>query len=284
MTSVNQEHGQPLVPSAVREDGEVMARSDSAPPVAPQSSAPGGYRPGYEIAAERILEFIAEEHLRPGDRLPTEKNLADAVRMSRTIVREAVKILSALGRISVQKGRGIYVAEPNATLWRESNSQFLPTDVKQLDEMFEFRRFTETTTSRLAARRATPAQVRALREAAQHTVDVAEGGEIDEFTRADERFHGAVAAAASNMLLAASVDAVQRLQRQVHIIGLAGVAAGSTVEAAQQHLAIADAIAAGDEDQAALLMAAHIDTTWQQFKQEIHDSIFASRSGSPAGG
>ena len=126
----------------------------------PPSGATGGYRPGDEIAAERILEYIAAERLRPGDRLPTEKDLADAVQMTRTVVREAVKILSALGRISVQKGRGIYVAEPGTALWRESNSQFLPTDLHQVDEMFEFRRFTEITTARLAAQRATPTQVR----------------------------------------------------------------------------------------------------------------------------
>ncbi len=240
----------------------------------PPSGAAGGYRPGYEIAAERILEYIAAERLRPGERLPTEKDLADAVQMTRTVVREAVKILSALGRISVQKGRGIYVAEPDTALWRESNSQFLPTDLHQVDEMFEFRRFTEITTARLAAQRATPTQVKALREAAQQTADAAQADDIDAFNRADEQFHGAVGTAASNMFLSSSVDAVQRLQLQVSVLGLAGAAAGSTQVAAQQHLAIAEAIADGDDDHAAQLMSEHIDVTWQQFKQRIHHHLF----------
>ena len=161
-------------------------RSERSSPA--QTSAEGGYRPGYEIAAERILEYIVRARLEPGDRLPTEKDLAEAVGMSRTIVREAVKILSALGRISVQMGRGIYVAEPEAAQWRESLSHFLPTNLRQMEEIFEFRRFVETTTTQ----RATPAQVQALREAAQLTADAAREGDLEAFNRADEKFHGAV--------------------------------------------------------------------------------------------
>ncbi|MET9268113.1 FCD domain-containing protein [Kribbella sp. NPDC003557] len=249
-------------------------RSERLSSAEQQGAADRGYRPGYEIAAERILEYIVKARLEPGDRLPTEKDLAEAVGMSRTIVREAVKILSALGRISVQMGRGIYVAEPEAALWRESLVHFLPTDLGQVEEIFEFRRFVETKTTELAAQRATPAQVKALREAARLTADAAAQGDLEAFNRADEKFHGAIGDASSNMFLSASVDSVQRLQRQVSVIGLAGVAGGSTVVAAEQHAAIAAAIGAGDEQQAVALMIEHIDTTLEQFKQEIHSRVF----------
>ena len=69
------------------------------------------YRPGYEIVAERILEFIAESRLVPGDRMPTENDLAQQLDTSRAVVREAVKILSALGRVRAHKGRGLFVAD-----------------------------------------------------------------------------------------------------------------------------------------------------------------------------
>jgi DNA-binding FadR family transcriptional regulator len=256
-----------------------LTRSDPSSSAAQQPSS-GAYRPGYEIAAERILEYIVREHLEPGDRLPTEKDLADAVQMSRTIVREAVKILSALGRLSVQKGRGIYVAEPEGALWRESFSHFLPADLRQVDEMFEFRRHIETATARLAAQRATPTRVKMLREAAQQTADAAARNDIEAFGRTDEMFHGGIGAAASNMLFSATVDSVQRLQRQVSIIGLAGVAGGSLMVAAEQHLAIVEAIASGDEEQAVTLMAEHIDMTLRQFQQEIRHRIFPSDDAS----
>ncbi|WP_217708885.1 FadR/GntR family transcriptional regulator [Nonomuraea rhodomycinica] len=234
----------------------------------------GGYRPGYEIAAERILEYIVRERLEPGDRLPTEKDLAEAVQMSRTIVREAVKILSALGRVSVQKGRGIYISEPEGALWEKSFSSFLPADLRQVDEMFEFRRTIETATARLASQRANPAQVKALREAAQQSADAAESDDLDAFVHADETFHKAIAAAAGNVFLAETVVSVQRLQRQVSVIGLAGVAGGSLRVAAEQHLAISAAIAAGDESRAVECICEHIDTTLQQFQREIRHRLF----------
>ncbi|WP_214322689.1 FadR/GntR family transcriptional regulator [Nonomuraea sediminis] len=250
-----------------------------------QPQEPGsetGYRPGYEIAAERILEYIVSAGLRPGDRLPTEKDLADAVQMSRTVVREAVKILSALKRLSVQKGRGIYVAEVEDAPWTQSFSQFLPADLGQVDQMFEFRRHIESATTMLAAQRAVPTQVKALREAAQLSAEAAARDDHEGFNRADERFHHEVAAAAANMFLLATIESVQRLQREVSIIGLAGVAGGSLVVAADQHLAIADAVASGDEERAVMLMTQHIDMTMAQFQAEIRHRLFPHDEGTHA--
>jgi GntR family transcriptional regulator, transcriptional repressor for pyruvate dehydrogenase complex len=72
---------------------------------------------------------------------------------------QAVKILSALGRVRAQKGRGLYVADDEGMLgtgrWE---SFFLPTDLDHISMPFEFRRAQEMETSRLAARRATPAE------------------------------------------------------------------------------------------------------------------------------
>jgi GntR family transcriptional repressor for pyruvate dehydrogenase complex len=191
-----------------------------------EHNQPTSYRPGYEIAAERILEYIVVEELAPGTRLPTEKDLADAIQMSRTIVREAVKILSALGRLSVQKGRGIYVAEPSDPLWQESFARFLPADLDQVYQLFEFRTCVETETAKLAAERANPGQVTALQEAVRRGAVAAATGDIEGFSAADESFHAGVSAAAGNMFLAANVESIQRLQRQTTIIGLSGLPAG----------------------------------------------------------
>ncbi|WP_328332922.1 MULTISPECIES: FadR/GntR family transcriptional regulator [unclassified Streptomyces] len=243
-----------------------MARSEKTPSPA---GAGGAYRPGYEVAAERILEYVVQEGLQPGVRLPTEKDLADEVQMSRTVVREAVKILSAIGRLSVQKGRGIYVAEPEQSSWQASLANFLPADLRQVDELFEFRRHVETTTANLAAQRATPTQVKAVREAAHRSSLAAEQGDIEAFNSADEAFHAGIADAAANMFFASTLDAVRRLQCQATIIGLAGVAGGSLLVAARQHEEIAAAIGSGEPDRAEGLMAEHISMTAQQFQREI---------------
>jgi GntR family transcriptional repressor for pyruvate dehydrogenase complex len=76
----------------------------------------GAYRPGYEVAAEQVLELISQLGLRPGDRMPTEQDLARQLGASRTVVREAVKILSALGRVRAERGRGLFVADDEGML------------------------------------------------------------------------------------------------------------------------------------------------------------------------
>ena len=76
---------------------------------------PGLYRPRYELVAEEILQSISDLALDPGDRMPTENELASRLGTSRTVVREAVKILSVIGRISAQKGRGLRRTSRTAT-------------------------------------------------------------------------------------------------------------------------------------------------------------------------
>jgi len=112
------------------------------------------YRPRYELVAEQILRLIGELALDPGDRMPTEKELASRLGTSRTVVRDAVKILSATGRVSAQKGRGLYVADGETMLGaRRWGGFFWPTNLDHIFMLFEFRRVQEMQASRLAAKR-----------------------------------------------------------------------------------------------------------------------------------
>ena len=147
----------------------------------------GAYRPGYERAAEQILELIARSQLRPGDRMPTENEIAAQLGTSRTVVREAIKILSALGRIRAQKGRGLYVADDDGMLGMRWGGFFLPTDLDHVYMLFEFRRVQEVEASRLAATRATPAELRAIETAAQPCREGHATGQPELFRRGRRR-------------------------------------------------------------------------------------------------
>ncbi|HLU70884.1 MAG TPA: FadR/GntR family transcriptional regulator [Nonomuraea sp.] len=243
------------------------------------SEAPrqSGYRPGYEVAAEQVLELIVRLGLRPGDRMPTELELARQLGTSRTVVREAVKILSALGRVRAQKGRGLYVADDEGMFgtgrW---GAFFLPTDLDHVYMLFEFRRTQEMETSRLAARRATPAELRAIEEAAARCRRGFETGREDLFNEGDDSFHTAVAAASHNMFLQVGVREARRLQAQSSIIGLHGSVGGHAAKAVEEHEAIYEAIRAGDPEAAAQAAATHIDNTLDDYRREIQQRLFSS--------
>jgi DNA-binding FadR family transcriptional regulator len=252
---------------------------NAAAPVATGTSTVAGpaapYRPGYELVAEQILQLIAESNLRPGDRMPTENELAARLGTSRTVVREAVKILSAIGRVRAQKGRGLYVADDEgmlgSTRW---GGFFLPTDLDHVYMLFEFRRVQETAASRLAAIRATPVELRAIETAAETCRQGHVTGEAALFDRGDDDFHLGIATASHNPFLLAAVREARRLQRQSSTIGLHGTIGGHADEAIDEHAAIYRAIRDGDAEAAALAAAVHLDNTLEDYRREIQRRVF----------
>jgi DNA-binding FadR family transcriptional regulator len=225
--------------------------------------------------AEQILQLIAELELRPGDRMPTENELAARMGTSRTVVREAVKILSAIGRVRAHKGRGLYVADDEGMLGSSRwGGFFLPTNLDHVYMLFEFRRVQETAASRLAAIHATPAELRSIGAAAETCRQGHQNGEISLFERGDEDFHLAVARASHNQFLVAAVREARRLQRQSSTIGLHGSVGGHAAEAVEEHLAIYQAIRDGDPEAAAEAAGLHLDNTLQDYRREIQRRLF----------
>ncbi|WP_199831017.1 FadR/GntR family transcriptional regulator [Streptomyces sp. NBRC 110028] len=235
----------------------------------------GAYRPGYELVAEQILEFIAESRLQPGDRLPTENELASRLGTSRTVVREAVKILSAIGRVRAHKGRGLYVTDDEGLLGSSRRgSFFLPTDLEHVYQLFEFRRVQEAAASRLAATRATPAELRAIETAAEMCREGHMTRRWALFDRGDDDFHIGVATASHNPFLVAAVREARRLQRQSSTIGLHGTVGGHAAEAVEEHASICRAIRDGDPEAAARAATAHLDNTLEDYRREIQRRVF----------
>ena len=233
------------------------------------------YRPGYELAAEQILQLIADSQLRPGDRMPTENELASRLGTSRTVVREAVKILSAIGRVRAQKGRGLYVADDEGMLGSSRwGGFFLPTDLDHVYMLFEFRRVQETAASRLAATRATPAELRAIEVAAEQCRHGHVTGQVTLFDRGDDDFHLGIAAASHNPFLVTSVREARRLQRQSSTIGLHGTTGGHAEGAIEEHAAIFQAIRDGDPEAAAQATGIHLDNTLEDYRREIQRRVF----------
>lgn len=240
-----------------------------------EAESHSSYRPGYEVVAERILQLIAESELRPGDRMPTEKELATRLETSRGMVREAVKILSAIGRVRAHRGRGLYVADDDgmlgSTRW---GGFFLPTDLDHVYMLFEFRRIQEVAASRLAATNATPAELRAIEAAVEVCGQGYLTGEVAMFERGDDDFHLAVAVASHNQFLVASVREARRLQRQSSTIGLRGSVGGHAAGAVEEHAAIHRAIRDGKPDEAGAAAAVHLDNTLEDYRREIQRRLF----------
>ena len=256
-------------------DGTPVRAAAGATPDRDGAQRTGSYRPGYELVAEQILQLIAELRLQPGDRMPTENDLAARLGTSRTVVREAIKILSAIGRVRAQKGRGLYVADDEGMLGSSRwGGFFLPTDLDHVYMLFEFRRVQETAASRLAATRATPAELRAIETAAETCRQGHLTGQAALFDRGDDDFHLGIAAASHNPFLLAAVREARRLQHQSSTIGLHGTVGGHAEEAVEEHAAIYQAIRDGDPEAAAQAATVHLDNTLEDYRREIQRRVF----------
>jgi DNA-binding FadR family transcriptional regulator len=258
--------GEPSVPSGGRDE------------------ASDRYRPGYELVAERLLTYIAEQNMHPGDRLPTEQGLAQQLGATRNVTREAIKVLAAIGRLSVRKGAGIFVAESPGALADDRLAHFQPTSMEHVLMLLDYRRLIESETARRAATLATPIEVRTAREHAESSLAAGSSNDAQAFARADELFHDSVSVAAHNVFLRSSVANIRRLVAQTDVLLFHGDVPGSLEVAGTQHVGIAEAIARGDVDAAEQLMTAHIDTTQHQFERRIRDRLFnpADRSAAAA--
>ena len=227
-----------------------------------------GHRPAYETAASKITALISSTGLKPGDRLPTEHELSEQLGVSRTVVREAVKVLVATGLVYTRRGSGLYVdnkVSPFATTMLDSLTPFDPSDVISL---YEFRLTLEPQAARLAAERITPHELRELREMVALNRQSAETQQRQQFRETDAAFHRTIAEATHNPFLASTIATTTRAQSWVF-----DIAAGRTLvlllSYAEQHATILEAIQEGEPDAAAHAMQVHLEGALTHSKQEI---------------
>lgn len=206
---------------------------------------------GDEVAA-RLEKRIVVGDLKPGDRLPSERELAASLQVSRASLREAMHELEAKHLIERTPGRGTTVLPAPAHV-TGLYSKVSGKD-RELREVAELRDVVEPRLARFAALRATESDLIALREILANT-----GGFLDasESLRLDLEFHLLVAQAADNGLLASLVTLTASWTTKTRVLSHATESARRTSHAG--HCRILEAITSRDGDAASLAMTCHLD-------------------------
>jgi len=209
----------------------------------------------YELVAEQIGELILSRQLSVGDRLPSEAELGDLLSVSRTAVREAIKVLADKGLVHPERGRGTFVCKPAPELLASCMGTILRVEQCSLADLLELRRTIEVRTAGLAAACSGDEQAAAIQEQfAELEIQLCSAGG---FMLADKGFHVAVARATGNELTAALVGALMVLTWKLQLIPVQVYP-----HSMPHHQAIKEAILAGDRDAAEKAMAAHHDQIW----------------------
>ena len=207
--------------------------------------------------AARLSEQIESGALQPGDRLPTEQQLAATHGVSRTVVREAVHQLKSRFLVSARQGSGVFVATPPANLPLVFDPSVLDS-VQSVVHVVEVRRVLEGEIAALAAERATRAQIAALRRTLK-AIDVAAAAGQDGVAE-DLAFHRVIGEATGNPQFRLLLGFLEQYLREGMRITRGNEARRTDFMQAVQleHRAMVEAIAARDPDRARRCATEHI--------------------------
>lgn len=151
-----------------------------------------------EVVFEEIQRLVTDGELQPGDRLPSETELAERFGVGRSSIREAMRALQLLGVIEVIQGKGTFVREPGILPLVIDWTRIAQIGI--ISEVMEARQFMEVILAQLAAERATDEDIDALRAALEHSRESIPNLETN--IQAGVDFHLALADASHNQVLA----------------------------------------------------------------------------------
>lgn len=211
-------------------------------------------------ASERIRLLVEETGLRPGDRLPAERELAARLGVGRTSVREGLRMLELIGYVEVVPSKGVFLKEGAAGPFDGLVRSWLTAHQGSLRELVELREALETQAAALAAERRTDDDRWAVRRALARQREAAAVEDPDAFVAADNAFHDAIARATGNTLLRRTLASVGR-EVEVYKLTTARLGPEARERALADHERIATALEAADVEGARQAMRRHIVET-----------------------
>lgn len=211
-----------------------------------------------EEIVSQIKELITIGELAPGERIPSERELAQMLGVSRPSVREAIMVLDAMGLLEARQGGGTYVRSLTAAALSDPLTSMVEENPALLHALVEVRMGLETWSAYLAAQRASASEVEHLGQLFATMEKQANHGGWD--ADVDSQFHYAITAATHNTLQMHVLNTIHSLFHKTIQVALTEFyrKEGMLELLLDQHRAIYQAIAQGNPEQAREAMMRHI--------------------------
>lgn len=238
----------------------------------------------HELAMEQIKRCIQLGLFLPGEKLPPERILAERLSVSRSTIREAVRLLQDSGLIEVRRGAtgGLVVRDSQVEDPVELRA-WIRRQRAHLNELMDFRLVIEGAAAELAACRRTDDDLSRL-EAAMQRMEQSKLADLNRiesaqvFNAADTEFHMEIALAARNSMLAKAVEDIRREM----FLPFGGYFIQSRNDADIYHRHIFDAIFDRDDERARAMMQRHIDSTKKAIIAFLEDDALLLRGSRDA--
>ena len=228
------------------------------------------------LVVRQIEDMIVQGILAEGARLPSERDLAARLDISRPKVRDALKALEEMGLLTIRHGEGTFVAQLTGQAMQPALIDLYARHGRAFQDYLEYRRAQEGFAAALAATRATPtdrAVIARHLEALEQAEDDADG---DASREADVLFHSAIVQASHNTMLIHMMASIYDLTRRGVFYNRRYLRTldGTGARLLQQHRDIAAAVLGGDPEAARTAAEAHLDFVELSFRkgQEMRDN------------
>ena len=153
-----------------------------------------------ESVIDAIKEMIVNDGFNPGDKFYSEKELTRKLEVSRSSIREALRILEVTGQVNVKQGKGIFISDAQGKRFKEF-STWLKNHEQSIKDNFEVRLIVEPKAARRAAEQATSGDIKKMETACSQFAKSAKNGNTEEAILCDHSFHNSLAGATKNKTL-----------------------------------------------------------------------------------
>ena len=213
---------------------------------------------------EHIISGIKEGTFQPGEKLPSEKELAKEFGLSRASIREAIQKLSMLGILEVKHGKGSYITEnPSLEPLKEIVSPLLISGGIGVLELLEARKTIEGGTASIAAEKANSEDIKELATILKSMEQARVAKDIEEYSSLDLKFHLTISKISNNTILHRMVKTIRDLiyEQQVEMNKYPEIISS----AMKFHIKIFNAIKQANGEEAANHMERHLETVQKDY-------------------
>ncbi len=230
---------------------------------------PVGHESIADAVVDQIESMIVDGILKEGRKLPSERELAEAMGVSRPKLREALQTLENRGLVNVRHGEGTFVASLTGRAMSPALLSLYARHGRAFYDYLEYRREQEAFACRLAAERATQSDKERLSEIIAEMQKAWEDDDIEASQETDLRLHVAVVDASQNTTLIHMMASVYDLTRQGVFYNRRFLRTmdGTGIKLLEQHKEITQAIIDGDPDRAEAAARAHMDFVEESFRR-----------------
>lgn len=225
----------------------------------------------YEQVADQIQDMIVNGTLQGGDKLPSERQLAEELQVSRTSIREALRALQIMGLIEVRQGEGSYINQNfEQCLFQPLSIMFMLQKSKP-EEIIELRKTIEVETAYLAAKRADDEEIEKLRGIIEQLKVLKDLNDENASVVVDKEFHYCIAKASKNQLLVNVLNVISDLMDKFikEARGMILIDERNKEVLIHQHEAIFKGLESRDPEAAADAMRTHIKFIIKEYLNKL---------------